>query len=62
MGLGPLPVHGDEDVCIIYGPKTPFVVHRDGPEGDLLCGDCYVHGLVDCCMQESDKDKKLYIY
>ncbi|KAK6365586.1 hypothetical protein LTR81_028043 [Elasticomyces elasticus] len=45
MGLGPARIHPNASVYLIHGLKTPFVVD-DRSEGDLLYGECFVHGLM----------------
>lgn len=46
MGLGPLGITPSTSIVLIHGLKTPFAFQR-GMDGDLLLGECYVHGLMD---------------
>ncbi|KAF2716050.1 hypothetical protein K431DRAFT_316825 [Polychaeton citri CBS 116435] len=45
MGLGPARIPRGASVYLIDGMRTPFVV-RNGPNVDVLYGECYVHGIM----------------
>lgn len=48
MGLWPLGTMEGDQVCILLGARTPFVIHRwPQHERQCLIGECYVHGFMD---------------
>lgn len=48
IGLGPLATFAGDDVAILYGGKTSYVLSRDlGSAGFHLLGETYIHGLME---------------
>jgi hypothetical protein len=55
LGLGPVHMSPGDSIHLIHGLKAPFVLHRES-EMHVLCGECYVYGLMDGKVQRSSKD------
>ena len=47
MGMAPYSAHVGDLICVLFGGQTPFVLRKREPEGYLLVGECYVHGIMD---------------
>ncbi|KAH8745035.1 hypothetical protein BGZ57DRAFT_742173, partial [Hyaloscypha finlandica] len=43
LGLGPNKIEAQDQVCIIFGGKTPFIL-RKVEEHYKLIGEAYIHG------------------
>jgi hypothetical protein len=46
IGLGPESLQRGESVCVLYGGKVPYILHR-GNGFHTLVGESYVHGFMD---------------
>ena len=46
VGLGPLLIQEDDEICLICGTNVPFLIRRREEGGFQLVGECYVHGLM----------------
>lgn len=47
FGIGPeVSIPGDK-ICVFFGGETPFVLWPQKDGTYRLCGECYVHGLMD---------------
>lgn len=48
MGLAAHGIQPGDEICVLFGGATPYVVRPTGVEGEyLFMGECYVHGLMD---------------
>jgi len=49
IGLGPLSTFKGDDVAVLYGAKTPYILLSQGRESDgfHLLGETYIHGLME---------------
>jgi hypothetical protein len=46
MGLVPNGVIAGDEICILFGVYTPFVIRKLERRSFRLIGECYVHGLM----------------
>jgi hypothetical protein len=46
MGLVPNGVIAGDEICILFGVYTPFVIRKLERVSYRLIGECYVHGLM----------------
>lgn len=48
VGIGPQSMQVGDQVCILFGAKTPIVLQKVSGSNGLyhLLGDCYVHGIM----------------
>ena len=46
MGIGPPGMRPGDSICVFLGGNVPWVVRQEGYEY-MLVGECYVHGIMD---------------
>ena len=46
MSLGPSNMQPGDLICVFLGGPVPWVIRQDGEEY-VLIGECYVYGLMD---------------
>ena len=52
LGLGPFNINNSEEICIIRGAVTPFILRKNDSMSETgkpiyeLVGECYIHGLM----------------
>lgn len=67
MGIGPSKVQIGDQICVLFGGKTPFILRQKDASLDVpnqsqeweLVGDVYVHGIMDGETITMMEDKKL---
>lgn len=47
MGMCPDTAQVGDLVCVLFGAQIPFVLRKREPEGYIVVGECYVHGIMD---------------
>jgi hypothetical protein len=47
FGLAPQSVDVGDQICLLLGGRTPFVIRATGDNRYRLLGECYTHGLMD---------------
>lgn len=56
IGVGPSRMEEGDQICVLFGGKTPFILRRENPEAKvqaksaekwIFVGDAYVHGIMD---------------
>lgn len=58
IGLGPSTLQTDDNICILFGGRTPYVLRPHGQSYTLI-GECYIHDIMfgkalgDECFDES---------
>lgn len=57
MGFGSIHLERGAAGYIIYRLKIPFVLDRVGLVFDILPGKFYIHGPIDCGMQNPDANE-----
>ena len=53
MGVGPPGMQPGDSVCVFLGGNVPWVVRQEGSEYTLV-GECYVHGIMDGEIMQTD--------
>ena len=53
MGIGPSGMRPGDSICVFLGGNVPWVVRQDGHEYTLV-GECYVHGIMDGEVMQTD--------
>lgn len=53
MGLGSANMQSGDLVCILTGSPVPWLIRRDG-EDYILVGECYVHGIMNGEVMETE--------
>jgi hypothetical protein len=62
FGLGPALTAPGSSICLIHGLRTPFILEKQPEENCYkLGGECYVHGLMDGAVLESDMDSDIVL-
>ncbi|KAK0609423.1 heterokaryon incompatibility protein-domain-containing protein [Immersiella caudata] len=46
LGMGPVSSQVGDEVWILKGARTPFILRRKGPDQYQLIGEAYVHGIM----------------
>jgi hypothetical protein len=46
IGLGPASLDAGDQVCVLFGGRTPFVLRPLGDGNFRFIGECYVHGIM----------------
>jgi hypothetical protein len=46
VGLGPMHLEEEDEICILYGSVTPYIVRRYDEGGFTLIGEAFVHGAM----------------
>jgi hypothetical protein len=46
MGLSPSLARIGDEIVILLGGKTPFILRKTGEKGYRFIGECYVHGMM----------------
>jgi hypothetical protein len=47
IGLGPLTMQPTDMICVLLGCSVPVVIRNEAPNGHVLVGECYMHGIMD---------------
>lgn len=45
IGLGPPTLQTDDNICILFGGRTPYILRPHG-QSYCLIGECYIHGIM----------------
>lgn len=63
IGLGPAEIRCSDNISIILGGKTPFIIRSGGNEKFRLIGEAYVHGMMEGEMMERNLEvEKIALY
>ena len=54
LGLFPLSCRKGDEIVLLSGGKTPFLVRKERNSTHILLGDCYVHGYMNGEMWDPD--------
>ena len=59
LGIGPLHLRSNDNVCLIYGGHTAFILRGNGDGFYEFIGEAYVHGLMQGEMMEGVDEGKV---
>ncbi|KAH7046059.1 hypothetical protein B0J12DRAFT_757483 [Macrophomina phaseolina] len=59
FGIGPRVTLPGDELCVFFGGQVPFALRPCGGGRYKLCGECYVHGIIDGDIIELWKEDEL---
>ncbi|KAF2751035.1 hypothetical protein M011DRAFT_191332 [Sporormia fimetaria CBS 119925] len=62
VGLGPALMDKGDEVYVLEGGKTPFVLRKEKGGNKVLVGDCYVNGWMDGELETERRDEWDYVF